>query len=168
MSDQGNLDYFCGRFSCGRNAKKTAFHSAKGLRHMTGTKLVAAALAWFALALAAIVNGVFRTNVILPYTGEPVAHRIGTATFIILVLLITYIAFRVAPVFYTKRELLLIGCAWLIVTVLFEFGFGHYIAKHSWERLFADYNIMNGRVWLFALITVGVAPVLVGKKEGGA
>ncbi|MDX1489006.1 MAG: hypothetical protein R3268_12435, partial [Acidiferrobacterales bacterium] len=50
---------------------------------------------------------------------------------------------------------------WLVLTVAFEFGFGHYIAGHSWERLFADYNIMQGRVWSLFLVWMLILPFVV-------
>jgi hypothetical protein len=56
----------------------------------------------------------------------------------------------------------MIGTFWVILTVLFEFGFGHYVAKHSWQKLFADYNIFKGRLWLLVLINNIFAPVFSG------
>ena len=46
----------------------------------------------------------------------------------------------------TLLDLFLIGLFWVTITVVFEFGFGHYVVKHSWEHLIADYNLLKGRV----------------------
>lgn len=41
---------------------------------------------------------------------------------------------------------------WMILTVVFEFSFGHYVVGGSWSKLLSDYNILDGRVWsLFIL-----------------
>jgi len=54
-----------------------------------------------------------------------------------------------------------IGLLWLVMTVAFEFGFGHYVAGHSWNRLLADYNIFNGRVWSLFLVWVTILPYVI-------
>ena len=43
----------------------------------------------------------------------------------------------------------------------FEFGFGHYVAGHSWSKLFADYSLLTGRVWLLFLAWVTVVPYVI-------
>ena len=53
------------------------------------------------------------------------------------------------------------GFWWLALTILFEFGFGHFVAGHSWQTLLADYNIFAGRLWLFFLGWITVMPWLV-------
>ena len=45
--------------------------------------------------------------------------------------------------------------------MLFEFGFGHYIAKTPWKKLFYDYYLLKGRVWSLFLLTELVSPLLV-------
>ena len=60
------------------------------------------------------------------------------------------------------RTLLGLGLSWMMATVLFEFGFGHYVAGHTWSRLFADYNVAAGRVWILVLLTILVTPSAVG------
>lgn len=57
---------------------------------------------------------------------------------------------------------------WLGMTIIFEFGFGHYIMKNSWPKLLGDYNIFAGRVWSLFLVWITIAPYLfyaVGKKS---
>ncbi|MDI6884991.1 MAG: hypothetical protein QMD22_01305 [archaeon] len=63
---------------------------------------------------------------------------------------------------YTTTDLLLIGTFWVILTVLFEFIFFHYGRGESWDTLLANYNILKGRLWIFVLVTVFIAPLLVG------
>jgi hypothetical protein len=37
-------------------------------------------------------------------------------------------------------QAIIIGLVWLGMTVAFEFLFGHYVAKRSWNQLLCDYN----------------------------
>jgi hypothetical protein len=53
-----------------------------------------------------------------------------------------------------------IGGIWLLLTILFEFGFGHFIMGHPWEKLFFDYNIFAGRVWLLFILWTAVSPAV--------
>jgi len=74
----------------------------------------------------------------------------------------TYLFISSLKTDYTKTDLLLIGAFWLVSTILFEFIFGHYVMGHSWNTLFADYNILKGRVWSLVLLTAFIAPLLIG------
>ena len=62
----------------------------------------------------------------------------------------------------TKIDLLLIGALWLTLTVVFEFGFGHYVIGHPWKYLLADYNIFKGRLWSLVLLVTFVSPLFWG------
>ncbi len=51
-----------------------------------------------------------------------------------------------------------IGLLWILLTVAFEFFFGHYAVGQSWRELLADYNVLRGRVWVLMLLVALVAP----------
>jgi hypothetical protein len=53
-----------------------------------------------------------------------------------------------------------VGAAWVGLTVLFEFGFGHYVANRPWSTLLAHYNVRRGRLWPLVLAAMGIAPAL--------
>ena len=117
---------------------------------------------WFILVVAAILNGAFRESFITSKVGKQVGHVISTVIFICVILVVTYLFLSNLKINYTKTDLLLIGALWLILTILFEFVFGHYVmGGHSWKVLFADYNILKGRVWSFVLLTTFIAPLLI-------
>ena len=62
-----------------------------------------------------------------------------------------------------------VGLAWLVMTIAFEFGFGHYVAGHSWQRLWADYDLRRGRVWGLFVAWLALVPPLVylaGQRAG--
>jgi hypothetical protein len=63
----------------------------------------------------------------------------------------------------STSQALTVGVIWLLLTVAFEFSFGHFVAHHSWEKLFQDYNILAGRLWVLVLLGVALLPVIVFK-----
>jgi hypothetical protein len=117
---------------------------------------------WLIFSVAAILNGLFRNSFITPRVGEHAGHIISTVIFIIVILIGTYIFINSLKMDYSTTNLLLIGAFWLILTILFEFVFGHYVAGYPWNKLLADYNILKGRVWILVLLTTFISPLLVG------
>jgi hypothetical protein len=51
-----------------------------------------------------------------------------------------------------------VGALWLVLTLAFEFLFGRYVARKSWQHLFHDYNVLAGRVWVLIPAWVAAAP----------
>jgi hypothetical protein len=117
---------------------------------------------WFILAISAIVVATFRVNVLLPPFGEQTAHQLGTVLYLIVQFIIIYIFIKRMRIKETKT-LLAIGFFWVVITVIFEFIFGHFVMGHPWQKLFADYNISNGRLWVLVLINNVTAPLISGK-----
>ena len=117
---------------------------------------------WIIFGILAIINGIIRNRFYAPVIGEYSAHVISTIIAVCFVVVGTYLFLRFIGIEYINIELLLIGLFWLILTVLLELGFGHYVVGNSWERLLADYNILEGRVWGFFLLTALVSPLLIG------
>ena len=114
-------------------------------------------LAWLGMVVLAIVNGIIREKFYGQSMSELLAHQLST--FIAIILFGIYIfAFTGFFQIHSARQAFTIGGIWLIMTVIFEFVFGHYIAGHSWSRLLMDYNILNGRVWILVLIWTSLAP----------
>jgi hypothetical protein len=56
-----------------------------------------------------------------------------------------------------------VGTIWLIMTVVFEFLFGHYVAGHSWETLWQAYRFPPDNLWLLVLIVTLVSPYLAAR-----
>jgi len=117
---------------------------------------------WLILAVSAIVVATFRVGVLLPQFGEQTAHQLGTILYLIVQFIIIYLFIRKIRIKDVKT-LLGIGFFWVVITVIFEFVFGHYVMGHPWQKLFADYNLFNGRLWVLVLINNIVAPLISGK-----
>ena len=114
-------------------------------------------LAWFLLAIVATANGVVRQSSYGKTISDLAAHQISTVTGILATGAVVWWLSRIWPI-ESSRQAWTIGVIWLILTIGFEFGFGHFVAGHSWEKLLADYNILNGRVWSLFLVWVAVMP----------
>ena len=116
--------------------------------------------AWFPMIVIAIANGIFREKVLANHLNELRAHQVSTASMIVLFGMYVWVLFCIwLPT--SANQAIGIGLIWLVLTVLFEFLFGHYIVGHSWEKLLADYNIFKGRVWVLVLIWISVAPLII-------
>ena len=113
-------------------------------------------LAWFPMLLLAILNGTLRDLGYKKYTGDLTAHQISTITLIILfAFYIGCIINRFPP--SSSAQAIFIGIIWVLLTLCFEFGFGRY-RGNSWSVLFADYNLMKGRIWVLIPIWMLIAP----------
>ncbi len=116
-----------------------------------------ALLLWFGLMVLAILNGGFREYAIIPNTSEATGHWISTFMFCAIILLATWVGLKwLEP--RDTRDTWRIGVFWTVLTVAFEFGAGHYLFKHPWSKLLADYNVLNGRIWALVLLTTLLAP----------
>ncbi len=117
-------------------------------------------LVWFLLALVAIANGIIRQTTYGKTVSDLAAHQISTVTAILASGTVVWFVHHYWPI-ESAAQAWSIGLLWLIMTVAFEFGFGHFVAGHSWSRLLADYNILNGRLWSLFLVWVTVMPFLI-------
>jgi len=119
--------------------------------------------AWFIFMILAIINAGVRNNVYKPVVGDLAAHQISTIIFVTLILTVTYLLLRFTALELSDSEALLMGAIWLVSTIAFEFIAGHYVFGNSWEKLIADYNMLEGRIWCLVLITTFFAPYLANK-----
>ncbi|WP_202978290.1 hypothetical protein [Thiomicrorhabdus sediminis] len=114
-------------------------------------------LSWFGLVVLAILNGTIRVKGYAQFTSELTAHQLSTLILVVLMGIYIYILTGVFPL-DSSQQALLIGGIWLVMTVMFEFIFGHYVMGNAWSVLFHDYNVFEGRVWLIVLVWALLAP----------
>lgn len=108
-------------------------------------------LGWIGLVILAITNGTLREKTYGQFVGELTAHQLSTFTGIVLLGIYIWIFMGFIPI-ESSEQAILIGIIWLIMTVIFEFVFGHFVMNQPWHKLFHDYNILKGRVWSLMLI----------------
>jgi hypothetical protein len=116
-------------------------------------------LAWFPMLLIAILNGWLRESWYGRHFGDLRAHQISTLTGIVLFGIYIWTVSRIWPL-ESARQAIAVGLIWLAMTVCFEFLFGHFVARHSWNRLLRDYNIVAGRLWGLLILWITFAPYI--------
>jgi hypothetical protein len=116
------------------------------------------------MVVFAIANGMLREFGFKLFLGELPAHWLSTVTFILLLFGYLWIIGTKWKI-QSTRQALQIGLMWLGMTIVFEFGFGHYVMGHPWTVLLHDYNIFEGRLWTVVLIAIVSGPVLVSRCQ---
>jgi hypothetical protein len=117
-------------------------------------------LAWVGLVPLMIANGVARVSLYGPLMSELSAHQVSSATGVALLVTYTWLVFPWLRL-DSARAAWGAGGLWLVMTVAFEFLFGHFVAGNSWARLLQDYDLSEGRVWLLVLVAIVVVPRLI-------
>ena len=119
-----------------------------------------AIVTWLLFIPIVVFNGFIRDAVYKPFVGELTAHQISTAIASAAFLVLAYMLLKKYIITFTKRDLVLTGSMWVVLTVLFEFGIGHFIIGTPSKKLFYDYNIFEGRIWILFLLVLFLAPQL--------
>ena len=119
-------------------------------------------IAWLGGIPIAIINGSLRNFGYGPYMSELLAHQISSIIGVLLFAAYFWLLNKRWTMTNTKQSLQ-IGASWLILTILFEFVFGHYVMGHTWAHLLTDYNIFAGRLWSFVLLWTAIGPYVIYK-----
>ena len=117
-------------------------------------------IAWVGAPVLAIVNGAIRELAYKDQVGESTADQISVAPLIALLALYFWVLQRRWPL-ATRREALAIGAAWAALSVLFEFGFGHYVEGDTWTDLLRTYDVTAGSLWILIPLWIAAGPVTV-------
>jgi hypothetical protein len=117
---------------------------------------------WLVFFFLAFSLGAVRERFVAPAIGEHAAHAVGTLIFVGLMVLVTALFVRHIRSYCSTVDLWLIGLLWLVLTVAFEFLFFHYAAGKPWDVLLADYNLLQGRLWVLVPLTELFGPPLLG------
>ena len=114
-------------------------------------------LLWFPMLAIAVANGIGR-EWYKKFTTEITARQISTLTLIVFFGIYIYWVATRYP-FESRAQALMTGVLWLLLTLSFEFGFGRF-RGNSWGQLLAEYNILEGRLWILIPVWVAIAPYL--------
>ena len=121
-------------------------------------------IVWCAFVLLAIVNGGLREALLTPRLGEHAGHVISTITLCAGIFGVTWLAIGwIRPA--NSRDAILIGGAWVSMTLAFEFLAGHYLFRSPWSKLLAEYDLFRGRIWVLVLVTTALAPLLMARAR---
>ncbi|HKK08018.1 MAG TPA: hypothetical protein VKA44_03970 [Gemmatimonadota bacterium] len=126
-----------------------------------------ALVVWLLLLVLAFAGAALREGLLAPRIGADAAHVVGTI--VVVAAFLTAIALTLPWVVPTLAPgaLLRLGLGWTALTMVFEFGFGHFVMGHSWGKLLHDYDIFAGRVWILVLLTTLLGPWLLGRMQAG-
>jgi hypothetical protein len=122
--------------------------------------------AWLGGSVLGIVNGTLREVAYKDRVGELTADQLSGATLIGLLALYFWLLDRLWPI-PTRRAALAIGGTWVVLTVAFEFLFGHWVDGDSWSELAGNYNLAEGNLWLLVLAWIGAGPAVIRRLRRG-
>src|SRR5688572_13000886 len=123
--------------------------------------------AWLVLLAAMTANGFFRAVVLQPRFGEDHARGIWSVLGVCGIVTRAGVFVRRLPD-PASAPLVRTGVLWGLLTLAFEFGFGHYVSGLGWGALLADYDLRAGRLWPLVLFATVAAPSLWGAAVRGA
>jgi hypothetical protein len=114
---------------------------------------------WLLIVVAAIVNGVLREKVIVPMIGMETALPISGVTLSVVIFLFSLISVSFIGASESKTYLK-IGMYWVLLTLLFEFIFGHYVVGKSLAELIQVFHIQKGDLFILVLLVTAFSPWL--------
>jgi hypothetical protein len=127
--------------------------------------VVRAVSVWLGILVLASINGAFRDLVMTPRLGDPIARAISTVLLCAVIAGVTWSSVRwLGP--QTEGQAVMIGGLWLVLTLTFEFGAGHYLFHKPWQVLLADYDVRRGRIWIAVLVVTLLAPLWASRVRG--
>ena len=123
-------------------------------------------VSWIPGIPIAIANGLIRTSLYMQFLTELHAHQLSALSFIVLFGFYVWFVLKWLKLSSAQKALQL-GLVWLVLTVGFEFLFGHFVMGNPWASLFHDYNLLAGRVWVLVLIWITAAPSVFYRIQRG-
>jgi hypothetical protein len=123
-----------------------------------------ACLVWLGILAVAFANGAVREMWLVPRLGESTAHALSVGILSTAILVVSWSTITwMRPGSVTDSWT--IGIVWLALTLAFEFLAGHYVFGAPWSRLWAEYDLLNGRIWIVVLITTVAAPAAAARTR---
>ena len=119
---------------------------------------------WFLLLVVAVASGALREGLLTPRLGALRAHQAGTV-FVCIIFFALMVPF-VRWLQPSGPQALCIGAAWVVATIVFEMLMVRVWMGKPWSTVFADYNLLQGRLWLLVLITTLLGPYVASRIIG--
>ena len=114
---------------------------------------------WLIIIFAEFIHGTLRVFLLQPIVGDFSARQIAVFSGMVIILIISLILVRWMRA-ENNSQLIAVGVFWLILTLSFEILLGRFGFNLSWERIFSDYNILNGGLLPIGLIFLVFAPLI--------
>lgn len=123
-------------------------------------------LFWLVLLVVVLVNATIRETtykpLLTPYIGMW-AHQISSVTGILLFFGAIYFFLKRMRDPYTKKDLVKVGCIWVLMTIIFECFMNFFIRKLSVQEVLQTYYFWKGDTWIFVLLSLIVSPLIAQK-----
>ena len=120
---------------------------------------------WLILIAAEILHGIARGVFLVPRVGEFRSSQIGVFTGSLIILIFALVFVRRIGASGTTG-LLAVGVLWLGLTLSFEVLFGRFVVGVSWERLAADYNLLEGGLLPIGMLILMLSPLIAARLRG--
>ena len=122
-------------------------------------------VSWIPGIPIAIVNGLFRTSLYMQFLTELHAHQLSAVSFIVLFGIYVWFVLKWLKL-SSAQEAFRLGLTWLVLTVSFEFLFGHIVVGNPWREILQVFNVRKGDLFVVALLVTLIAPWLSAKLRG--
>ena len=117
---------------------------------------------WFVLMGAEFLHGIARAIWLVPVVGDFHARQIGVATGTIMNLTVAVLFIRwIRPA--RVADAIVVGAAWLALTLVFEIAFGRLVIHATWERIGSDYDLIHGGLLPLGLLALAITPLIAAK-----
>ena len=120
---------------------------------------------WIIILTLAIFNAAIREKLLAPMIGFGNALPVSGLLLSIFILLVAFVSM---PFFGSSESKMyvFVGVIWFVLTLSFEFLFGHFIAGKPWYEIIQVFNIKKGDLFIVALFATLISPWLCAKLRG--
>ncbi len=120
---------------------------------------------WFLILPCAIANGGLREMALRPILGTTAAYLTSGVLLALIILGIALGSLRWLDI-RDRTTALGTGSQWLLLTLGFEFGFGHFVQGRPWAELWEAYTFKGGNLWPLILLLTWFAPLIALHARG--
>jgi hypothetical protein len=118
---------------------------------------------WLVIALGESLHGFARVTLLAPLVGDFRARQFAVFSGALITVSIAYL-FRDRIVAGSIAELIVVGAFWVGFTIAFEIGLGLLVLGLSRERVFSDYDVVNGGLMPVGLLVMLFAPMIASRS----
>ncbi len=122
-------------------------------------------LVWLLLMLLETIHGTLRLMLLVPMVGDFRARQIAVFTGALLSFITTcFFISWIQP--QIKRQVVLIGLFWVVLTIMFEVLLGIFVFRMPISRIAEDYDILRGGLMPIGLLLMLFTPIIAAHIKG--
>lgn len=122
--------------------------------------IITGLVGWVGLMVTIFLNSILRVTTYGTKMPEIRAHQVSSLTAAVMIAFTIWLYDKYRPL-ESIDQALLTGFAWLGMTVAFDFILGRYVLGQPLKKIIFDYRIGRGRLWVFVLVWITLAPWVV-------